>query len=372
MQASTSDSNRYHHGFRGAMLCSLLLLFSAVLQAEELNPEDMNPTQSNDVETVASADDAPPEITLNPVVSDERDQSCLRRDEAGRFQGWMDYHHCVFSGRTMATAQWFDDLFGDWNEDQAEMLLSVIGETGWDEEFGWSSAARIRARVDLPNASARLRLIVSDDGNGSVSTEAERSVPRGLTNLQESTSIALRWIPRAWHHIRSDIDVGVRGGPDVFLRLRLRRQWGLTDDVILKGGQTFRYGTESLGISTSQLEWERAMSEHAVLRIGTVYRFEENNHADGFLWSDGVSMSHGFHEWKDASLGYGVTVSGHTHPDYRKESYGPWLLWRQSFWRDWLYYEVEPRLTWYRKLNWDAVPSVVLRLEAQFGRYQKN
>jgi len=64
-------------------------------------------------------------------------------------------------------------------------------------------------------------------------------------------------------------------------------------------------------------------------------------------------------------------MAGHTRPNNRMESYGPWLHWRQSFLRDWLYYEVEPRLTRYRELNWDAVPSVEIRLEAQFGHYKK-
>lgn len=353
--------------YRGVVFCILMAGLPGVLEAVELpeSPADSGMSVSAVPEPVS------PGIVDTGSVG-ESDQSCIRRDEEGRFQGWMDYQHCVFSGRTVATAQWFDDLFGDWSDDHADMMARVIGETGWDEEIGWSSAARIRARVDLPNASARLRLVITDDGDAAGdATLEERSSPQVLRNLQDSTSVAVRWMPRVQHGIRSDLDVGVRSGPDVFLRLRLRRQWGLTDNSILRVGQTFRYGTESLGVSSSQLEMERAMSEHSVLRFSTVYLIEEDDHPDGFLWSHGLSMSHVFREWKDASLGYGFSVLGHTQPDHRKESYGPWVLWRQSFWRDWLYYEVEPRLTRYRELDWDTVPSVVLRLEAQFGRYKK-
>jgi hypothetical protein len=354
------------HAKAGAMaFACLLAMLPCALYAIEPEPH------AESFETASVSDERQTDVTASEDVTEEQDQDCIRRDEAGRFQGWMDYQHCVFSGRTATTAQWVDDLFGDWSDDRADMMAWVVGETGWDEELGWSSSARVRARVNLPNAKARLRLIIADEGGVTDSTQNERSSPKELAGVQESTSIALRWIPRIRHHVRSDFDVGVRGGPEVFARLRLRRQWGLTDNSILKLGQTFRYGTESSGVSTSRLELERAITEHSVVRFGSVYLFKENEHPDGFLWSNGVSMSHAFHDWRDASLGYGFSVSGHTQPDHRKESYGPWLLWRQSAWRDWIYYEIEPRLTQYRALKWDMVPSVTFRLEARFGHYEK-
>lgn len=321
--------------------------------------------------------EVPPVVSPDPSPTLARpaagNENCIRRDDKGRFQGWMDFQHCVFSGRTVASARWFDDLFGDWSEEEAGMLIRLVSETGWDEENGLSSVVRLRARADLPNARERLRLVVTDDedGNEQVQTREERETPQGLRQSRETSSVAIRWLPRERHRIKSDFDIGVRSGPDIYARLRLSRQWGVTDNSILRVGQTFRYGTESTGVSTSHLNMERAVSGRSVLRFSTVYRFDEQDHDDGFLWTHGVSMSHVLREYKDASLGYGFSVSGHTRPDTRKESYGPWLQWRQSFLRDWLYYEVEPRLTRYRELDWDTVPSIVLRLEAQIGQQKK-
>lgn len=300
------------------------------------------------------------------------DASCILRDEEGRFLGWLDYQHCVFSGRTVASARWFDDLFGEWSDDEATMMVRVVTELGWDEENGFSSAARIRAYADLPNARERLRLVITDEEETEpIPGQGDRVVPQPLRNARDSSSVALRWFPRDRHRFRTDLDVGVRGGPEIYTRLRLRRQWGLTEYSVLKASQTFRYGTESQGLSSSQLDAERVMSARSVLRLSTVYRFAEADHDDGFVWTHGLSMSQQFREFRDASLGYGVAVSGHTRPGIHKESYGPWLVWRQSFWRDWLYYEIEPRFTHYRDLDWDGVPSLEIRLEAQFGNYRK-
>lgn len=361
----------------GALKTALLAfaLIASLAQADEsslLPSLEASPAETAPLGEAQSAGEAPVVMESERSSRAGKDTSCILRDEQGRFQGWVDYQHCVFSGRTTASARWFDDLFGEWSEDEAAMMVRVVTEAGWDEENGFSSAARIRAKADLPNARERLRLVVTDEEEADeLPAQDERVAPQALRRLRDTSSVALRWFPRDRHKVRTDLDVGVRGGPEIYTRLRLRRQWGLTQDSVLKATQTFRYGTESLGVSSSQLDAERAMSGRSVLRLSTVYRFSEREHDDGFVWSHGLSMSHVFREYSDASLGYGFSVSGHTRPDIHKESYGPWLVWRQSVWRDWLYYEIEPRLTHYRELDWDRVPSLVVRLEAQFGNYQK-
>ncbi|HQX90455.1 MAG TPA: hypothetical protein PKY03_08675 [Moraxellaceae bacterium] len=362
-----SDTENPYARFREVRcgVLAFLLVLAGALHADEMGT-------ISDGEAHTDAVSVPVVPAPIEVTKFKGQKSCIRRDKEGRFEGWMDYQHCVYSGRSVASARWFDDLFGDWSDEQADMLVRVISVTGWDEENGWSAAARVRARVALPNASARMRLVITDeDDDVGGTTQKERGTPRVRRKTQQATSIALRVVPREKYSLDTDLDVGVKDGPDIYARVRVRRQWGLTKNSIFSAGQTFRYGTESLGVSTSQLVTERVVSERAVMRLSTVYRFEEDDHPDGFVWSHGVSMSHVFENFRDASLGYGYSIAGHTRPNDRMESYGSWLLWRQSFLRSWLYYEVEPRLTRYRELSWDAVPSIEIRLEAQFGHYKK-
>ncbi len=365
------------------VLAGLLMVWPGVLLAEgdgSAVPEPITTVESSVLSPATgpalAAEPAQPEVTsatvpLNasaPVSGSPLLKDCIRRDESGRFQGWMDYKHCVYSSRATASARWFDELFGEWSDEDAKLMVRIITEQGWDEENGWSTQGRIRASADLPNAKARLRLVIEDEGEG-VLPEAQRTRPQALRDLRDNATVALRWTPLETAGIRSDVDVGVRSGPDIYARLRLSRRWGLTDDSVVKVGQIFRYGTESHGVSTSQLLMEQAVGSRSVLRFSNVFQFEENDHPNGFIWSHGLSMSHVIEH--DTSLSYGISIEGHTRPDYRKESYGPWLIWRQSVWRDWLYYEIEPRLTRYRGVGWDTVPSLLLRLEAQFGDYKK-
>ncbi len=187
-----------------------------------------------------------------------------------------------------------------------------------------------------------------------------------LGDFRDSASVALRWIPFSGLGFKTDVDVGVRSTPEAYVRWRLRQQWQLGSENLLRAGQTFRYGSERRGESVSQLEAERALDANSTLRAGTAWRIEEEDTASGFAWSHGLSLQHMVGD--DGSLSYGWSVGGFTRPHYRRERHGPWLVWRQSLWRDWLFYEIEPRITYYRRLDWDDVPSLVLRLEAQIGR----
>lgn len=291
--------------------------------------------------------------------------SCLRRDQAGRFMGWMDYQHCVFSGRTLATARWLDDFFGDWHDDEASMQVRIVSHFEIVEGEGIEPRLTVRASARLPNAKRRLRLIVTEEEDEVPA--GDTGVPGGAREADSRLSAALRWVTLEKAGVESDFDLGVKGidPPDFFARIRARKSWSLTRDSILRFGQTFRYGSESEERSTSQLDLERALDNRTVLRLGNYYDYAAATNSNGFEWSHGISLSRALSASR--SVSGGVAVRGHTQPDWRGENWGPWLAYRRSFLRPYLFLEVEPRYTWYRERDWDGVVSAVLRVEMQLG-----
>jgi hypothetical protein len=296
--------------------------------------------------------------------------NCVRRDSAGRFMGWMDYKHCVYSGRTLATARWFDDLFGDWHEDEATMQLRLITQITTEEAEGVSMRVTARASADLPNARQRMRLIISDENdpeelfNHDTTGQTRRN---RQTREDNRSSAALRWVPFEAETLDTSMDVGVRGldPPDLFVRARARKTWSLTDDSIARLVQTFRYGSESRERSVTQIDIERAMDENSVLRFGNTYDYFAPRNSEGFYWTHLVSMSHALKRTR--SLSYGISVNGPTQPDWHVDTYGPWIAFRRPFLRPWLFLEIEPHYTWYRDLDWEGRASLVVRMEMQFG-----
>jgi hypothetical protein len=312
----------------------------------------------------------PPAPPLQAAVQSQADQ-CVRRDYSGRFMGWMDYKHCIYSGRTLATARWFDDLFGDWHEDEASMQLRIITQVTSEEFEGASMKVTVRASAELPNARRRVRLIVSDENdpeevfNREAGTGTRRN--RQLRGEDNRSSAALRWSPFSKEALDTTMDVGVRGvdPPDLFVRARARKTWSLTQDSIARVAQTFRYGSESKERSVTQIDFERAMDENSVLRFSNTYDYFAPRNSEGFYWAHTLSLSHAFRRAR--SLSYGVSLGGPTQPNWVVESYGPWMAFRRPFLRPYLFYEVEPRYSWYRDLDWEGRASLTVRVEMQVG-----
>lgn len=312
----------------------------------------------------------PPPPPLQAAATPQADQ-CVRRDYAGRFMGWMDYKHCVYSGRTLATARWFDDLFGDWHEDEASMQLRVITQVTAEESEGVSIKVTARASAELPNARRRIRLIVSDENDPEevFNSDAGLGTRRNRQLRQEDnrSSAALRWAPFNLGTLDTTMDVGVRGvdPPDLFVRARARKTWSLTQDSIARVAQTFRYGSESRERSVTQIDLERALDNNTVLRFGNTYDYFAPRNSEGFYWTHALTLSHALK--RSRSLGYGFSLSGPTQPEWQVESFGPWVVFRRPFLRPYLFYELEPRYTWYREFDWEGRASMAVRVEMQFG-----
>ncbi|HEX4870603.1 MAG TPA: hypothetical protein VFV15_07795 [Moraxellaceae bacterium] len=315
-----------------------------------------------------------PPLVLVPVIATREPiprtgaGNCVQRDERGRFMGWMDRQQCVFSGRALTTARWIDDFFGDWHDDEASMLARLITRTTMVEGEGVKTKVSLHASLSLPNAKRRMRLLVSDEEEEDpTGQELRRQRQPGQLPESDRVSTALRWISMEKDGLQSNFDVGARGidPMDIFARYRLRKTWSLTDESIARLSQTLRYGSDTKERYTPELDLERALDNRTVLRFGNYYDYSNELREQGFLWSHGLSLSRALRNSR--SYSYGVSLAGHTRPTWRGESYGPWVAWRSRFLRPWLFYEVEPRLTYYRSRDWDGVVSVLLKVEMQFG-----
>lgn len=290
--------------------------------------------------------------------------NCVRRDERGRFMGWMDRQQCVFSGRAMVTARWVDDFFGDWHDDEATMMARLRSHTVLTESEGLQTRFSLHARAELPNAQRRLRLIISDESD---ETPSGQDLRRQIGEEDSRVSAALRWVALDRGGLVSNFDVGARGfNPmDIFARYRLGKTWSLSDDSLVRLSQTLRYGSDTKERYTPVLDFERALDERSVLRFSNYYDYRHENASEGFAWTHGVSFSKSLRNSR--SYSYGLSMNGLTQPQWRSESVGPWFIYRRAFLRPWLYLEVEPHYTWYRDRDWEGLASLIVRLEMQFG-----
>jgi len=288
---------------------------------------------------------------------------CISRDAEGRFVGWIDSQHCLLSNRTSMTAQWFDGLFGHTHDiNEAKLKLRLINDISWYEAEGLSSKIRFRASAVLPNAKRRLRLVVSDEED---TLHPERN-QLAAGAVEPKTSAAIRWIPDYISRVKYTFDLGLHSTPDIYGRARAQRSWRVSDSTIINATETLRYGIKEEAKSLTQLALERLINDKTVFRFGNALQYWQNEPKPvGMRWSQDASILHRLGQQK--TISYGVAFEGVQHPQWQLQSDGLFVLYRQSFWRSWLYYEIEPHLSRYREQNWDVKSSLIFRVEANLG-----
>ncbi len=324
-------------------------------------------------EPTANSNDVAQPIVIaeaKPVVAADTPQNnsaplidCISRDAEGRFLGWIDSQHCMLSNRTTTTAEWFDGLFGHAPDmADAKLRLRLINDFNWYESNGLSAKMRFRASAILPNARRRLRLVVSDDED---TLHPERN--QLTTNSPEpKTSAAIRWLPDYTSRVKYSFDIGLHSTPDIYVRARGQRSWRVSDSTMINVIETLRYGIKEQGKSLTQLSAERLVNDKTVFRVGNALQYWQNEPKPvGMRWSQDWSVLHRLGQQK--TISYGVVFEGTQRPNWHIDSDSLFVLYRQSFWRPWLYYEVEPHLSRYRAQNWDVKSSVIFRVEANFG-----
>lgn len=290
-------------------------------------------------------------------------QPCIARDRQGDLLGWADYPHCLVDYRTQSTVRWLDDWFGhpdvDASGPQASAALRAISEVVIDDRGHVTPALRVRARLTLPKISQRLSLVFEDesqDGN------RLRSVP-----TVNEAALALRLMLLNLERLQVETDAGIRSGPDLFVRARVRKSWSIGQDDQFSVRQTVRYGVREKLRAINELDYMHAFSDYTV---GTLYHNLDHQQEDddqGMFWSRGALLSHMLDS--DTTIAGGFGQEGVTKPAWENSSRFVWFRYRQRFLRDWLFYEVEPRLTQTRARDWDTLPSLALRLEVHFGQH---
>lgn len=300
---------------------------------------------------------APPSVRYHSA------ESCVRQDPQTGLTGWIDSAHCVFSWRANASARWVDDWFGEQGDDASAYVVLQTG-VGWSEAEQTYTVRKLSAHFDLPSARKRWRLVLTNEQEDS----GGELIPGGdpLNSGAGTSSAALRWLAYMKDALRMDLDLGVRSGPEAFVRARVSDSVAFRQYYLLRGRQVFRYGSEERGYSSTSVDLERILGPNSVLLFANSAQWKEAELERGFVWGESLSLLHQME--REQSLGYGLRVYGVTRPQRMTDGWGPYLMYRRGVWRDWLHMEVEPAYTKRRDQQGEWIGSIEFRIEAQFGK----
>lgn len=354
--------------------CALLLGFTTLSSYAEENQQNgrIEEPTGTWIDTIPKTIDSLP--TLLPEESNKR---IVPEIEESKDQTWWDRKQYNFQQKLQKYAHNIDDWFGEPDpNDLASANLRIIFDTQWNEYDDFSIKPRVRGKIKLPTLENRFSVVFGDDsldneirGNVGINNENPRGNTEKTLDGQQSrtdnSSLALRW--ERWTSpwgIDSDVDLGIRSGDDVYLRLKAQKDWDLKNNFSTHAEQIYRYGLDSKHYLRTNLEIRHARPNQAFLSDQFSLTYTDDG-TQNFYWDNRLFRQHQFfhNNW----FNYGIYTSGEIEdnkPDLN--SYGPFVSWRQPFLREWLFFQTEVNYYNDKSLDRDHHVGALFRLETWF------
>ena len=273
-----------------------------------------------------------------------------------------------------------DDFFG--NEEKGGTQKSEY-ELRWrnglraDDGGSFRIESALRAHLRLPRISERLRLFITGENQNDQSNSTLPQDP-GNPGFDRTTQPTARVVNAEFRYgvLHTPVDdlflgAGIRITLPLepFVRSRYQHTHNFSKYSLARVAETLfvKYG-KGVG-ETTELYLERLLGEKSVLRHASSATVSQE--FSGLEWGSELSLA------QELSPRSGVTylggVYGTTYPSTVISNYRVLTRYRRNFLRDWLFYEVEPEVSWPRDQNGDHEVrfALTLRLEMVFKKAEK-
>ncbi|TCP93214.1 hypothetical protein EDC44_12314 [Cricetibacter osteomyelitidis] len=290
---------------------------------------------------------------------------------------WVDSSHQTVRTTLHDWVNTLDNWIGvpDPNK-PATATLRVMMDSQWNHYDHLSFKPRVRLKVRLPGLKNRFSLVVGDESlDNELQGGAESSAARPIANKRrwdnqqnrdDNSSLALRWSAfKKSIDAEIDLDLGIRKWNDPYVRLKLAKDWQLTDSYSTRLEAIYRYGLDTRNYLRGNAEVRYTQDERHFIANQVNVQYVHNDNEESTFWGNSLFRQHDYANFK--RLNYGIYTGGNfKNKNMHLNSYGPYVQWRQPIWRQWLF--IQPELTYYNNKDKDRdhAVGVFVRLEAIF------
>lgn len=286
----------------------------------------------------------------------------------------MDYAHARLERNILEQTIRFDDFFGNVateNLRQPKYELrwrnSLKVENDWNLKFGTS----IRANFVLSKISERLRLFIAGEEEPGPSRQSLPEDPGnpGFDRTTPSAHFAnteLRYEVIRTPTVNLFLGAGVRIALplEAFVRSRFLYSRDFSGVALMRLGETFFLKNGYLLGETTEFSLERLVGRDSILRWASAGTASQE--IEGLEWGSELSLIRQLSPRSAVTLTggvYGTTNSSALVNNYRLAA-----RYRQNFLRSWLFYELEPELSWPRDADgrYPATFACTVRIEVVF------
>jgi hypothetical protein len=278
-----------------------------------------------------------------------------------------DQFHEAISESLSASADWLDSFY---REDRMEIeenktSLRLTLSSYFEERKTYDPGFRARFKLILPGFEEKLHLFLTNE------VDEPSNIPQVLEkgvldkNDEKDFSLSLRYFFRNARKRNFSFRMGLRfnditpviyGGPRYSLSKKMD-SWlfRLTEKVSCYSDYGWR--------SRSEIDFERYLAGDFFFRTKFSGTWFQREH--GFFYSANTSLYQTVDE--DRAFVYQVSTNFQTHPHHAMDSLGLGIKYRTRMWREWLFFEIIPQISFRDEYDFDPVTGITFAIEGVFG-----
>ncbi len=264
---------------------------------------------------------------------------------------------------TYETSSWFDDFFKDetYLDSANRSYVRIRGGYEYDKRGDSSVFSRVTARIRLPKTEEKLQLFIGDDAE-------EKATATGIPATEKNEGVGLKYfLPALRERFFTNASIGFSGIDNPYVKAHIEYPVFL-QSWLFKTAQTFKYSVEDHFDEWTDLYFDRKLSDKEMFRL--MLQRSTNSEIPGMEYFAQLSyrntLKHGI------GFNYYLALSGRTKdlarlpyengtiPQEGVFEYAAGMIWRQPLLKQYLFYQIEPVLSYHEQ--YDFQPNYLLRL----------
>lgn len=255
---------------------------------------------------------------------------------------------------------WFSSFFKDEIFDEAYTKSYALLRTTLKYDYKkrkFTPSSKLKVSLVLPKTNNRLSLFIEEK------SDEYTNVNSHYGNELIDVTVGFRYTLPTKKYFHSYISAGLHGGFDN--PFFLGHAWipynvGKWRNRV---SQTFKYSEAYRFEEETRFYFDRFTDDDAMLRFNIGRSSREG--VAGMKYYTSVA----YNKTTKYNRGYqvGVTTEGQTKPHNEISKYSLYGIYKQNFYRKWLFYEIEPRVEWEEAYDFESNYLILVSLEIFFG-----
>lgn len=318
-------------------------------------------THMDDVEQYLSKKVSIVSSNLDRLISDDNDENISKEN---------DNRNPPSDERkeTFLLSTGFNDFFKD------ETYLDVTNRSYVKLQAGYVYDKRgnsdlfngITARLRLPKTQKQLQLFIGRDQDGIMS----------LNNVRhEDSGIGLKYYMNSLYKgLFSRASIGISGIDNPYVKTNIEYPLYF-ENWLVRPVQTFKYSARDKFDEWSDLYFDRKISHTEMIRL--LLERSTNSEIKGMHYLSQLSYLNAYSD--NINLNYYVGMNGRTkdlgsfydnnttYPQEGVYEYIAGITWRHRLWKDYVFYQIDPKISYHEQYNYKPNHIIRVGLEIYFG-----